>query len=165
MAAVNNLAGRHPDHRRGTSVAPAVTTAEAQAAADLAERIVAGGLALSRRGAHHHHQSDVLRGWVCLNEVPRGDWQTVDRRAPIEQFVTYAFQTDIPPTNATFGFDGGNVAVVPSAQGRAMEVETTTPTCAALQARAGGGPTAAARWRWPRPPSSPPPRRRQSHRA
>ena len=55
---------------------------------------------------------------------------------------TYAFQTDVAATNATFTFndgDGVNVTVVPSTDGRATDVEATTDSImAALQARVNG---------------------------
>ena len=72
-----------------------------------------------------------------------GDWSMVIERAPIEQFVAnYAYQTDIAPTNATFRFEDTNLAVVPSAEGRAADVGPTTDgIMAALEARASGSPT------------------------
>ena len=86
----------------------------------------------------------MLRGWVRLEEAATGgDWSLVIERAPVEQFVTnYALQTDIPPTNATFRFEDTDLAVVPSADGRAADVETTTDDImAALESRASGSPT------------------------
>ena len=67
----------------------------------------------------------------------------VIERAPIEQFVAnYAYQTDIAPTNATFRFEDTNLAVVPSAEGRAADVDPTTDgIMAALDSRANGSPT------------------------
>lgn len=125
-----------------TSVVPAaVQTAEAQAAADLAERVVSADLAVSGADLSTAVTSDVLRGWVHLDEAPSGgDWQLVIERDPIVQFVSnYALETDIAPTNASFGFVSGDVSVVPSAEGRAADVEAGADNIlAALHGRADG---------------------------
>jgi vancomycin resistance protein YoaR len=135
---------------RTSIVPPVVTTAQAQAAADTAERVVGSGLVVAGAELSTEITSDVLRGWVHLDEVGLGEWQLVIARDPVRQFVAnYAFETDVAPTNATFRFAGGanEFEVVPSADGRAADVETTTDSImAALEARASGGqaPPAAA---------------------
>ncbi len=147
MAAVNNLSPADTQiNIEGTHVAPTVTTEQAQAAADRAESIVASGLALSGEELNTTIGPDVLRGWVYLNEVALGEWQTSIGTDAVSQWLeSYAFQTDEPATNATFGFDGGNVSVIPSAQGRALDVETSSANVlAALDARANGEPTSTA---------------------
>jgi vancomycin resistance protein YoaR len=90
--------------------------------------------------------SDVLRGWVHLTDSTTGQWQIVIEREPVQQFVSdYASQTDVPATNATFAFQNGddvNVSVVPSAEGRAADIEATANNIMqALQARATGTPS------------------------
>jgi vancomycin resistance protein YoaR len=129
-------------------VPPAVTTAQAQAASDSYERVVDSDLTVTGADLSTTIPSAVLRGWVHLQQAPgNGNWQIVIEHDPIAQFVSnYASQTDVQPTNATFTFDGGgggvNVKVVPSADGRATQVDTTTANVmAALQARATGGST------------------------
>ncbi len=61
----------------------------------------------------------------------------------MQQYVSdFAMQTDVAPKNASFTFDNGggaNVAVVPSTDGRAADVDTTTNNImTALQARVAG---------------------------
>ena len=127
-----------------SSVLPAINTAEAQAALDLAERVVAADLGVAGAELSTAITSDALRGWVRLDEsATGGDWQLVIERQPVEQFVAnYAFETDIAPKNATFGFVGGNISVIPSEEGRATDVATTSDNImTALQARADGSPT------------------------
>ena len=147
MAAINNLSPADTHiNIAGRRVPPSVSTAQAEAAADSAERIVAEGLALSGEELNTTISPDVLRGWVYLNEVALGDWQTSIGADAITQWLeAYAFQTDVPATNATFGFEGGDVSVIPSAQGRAIDIETSSANVlGALQARADGDPSATA---------------------
>jgi vancomycin resistance protein YoaR len=128
---------------RSSTVLPTVNTAQAQAAADLAERVVAGDLRVAGAELSTAITSDVLRGWVRLDAgTAPGEWQLVIEREPVEHFVAnYAFETDIAPKNATFGFVSSEISVVPSAEGRATDVATTTNNImAALQARADGSP-------------------------
>ena len=147
MAAVNNLSPVSTQITvEGTPVAPTVTTEQAQAAADQAEAVVGNGLSLSGENLTTNIDPDVLRGWVYLNEVSLGDWQLSIAPEPISQYLAaYAATSDIPPTNANFGFTGGNVSVIPSALGRALDVDATTANVlAALQQRADGQDTSQA---------------------
>ncbi|HEY5489433.1 MAG TPA: VanW family protein [Candidatus Limnocylindrales bacterium] len=144
--AVNGTSAANSQISVHTSVVPpAVTTAQAQAAADSYERVVGSDLTVAGADLSTTITSDVLRGWVHLQQGPgNGNWQIVIEHDPIAQFVSnYALQTDVQPANATFTFDGGsgvNVKVVPSADGRATQIDTTTGNImAALQARATGG--------------------------
>jgi vancomycin resistance protein YoaR len=128
---------------QASAVQPSVLTADAQAAVDLAERVMAGSLRVSGADLTTEIPSEVLRGWVRLDESPAGgSWQLVIERGPIEQFVSnFAFETDIAPQNATFGFVSAEISVVPSAEGRATDIETTTNNImAALEGRADGNP-------------------------
>jgi vancomycin resistance protein YoaR len=146
MAAIDNLSPQSTQITiDGTPVLPSVSTEQAQAAADRAERVVASGLTASGAELSTSIDSEVLRGWVHLDQVALGEWQLGIEAAPIAQYLTaYATQTDIPATNATFGFTEGNVTVIPSAEGRALDVETTTANVlAALTARADGTPSQA----------------------
>ena len=144
--AVNGTSAANSSISVHTSVVPpAVTTAQAQAAADSYERVVGSDLTVAGADLSTTITSDVLRGWVHLQQGPgNGNWQIVIEHDPIAQFVSnYALQTDVQPTNATFTFGSGsgvNVKVVPSADGRATQVDATTSNVmAALQARATGG--------------------------
>lgn len=144
LAAVNNTSPADSQITVRTAVVPpTVTTAQAQAAVDAVERVVGTGLAVSGAELTTEIPSDVLRGWVHLEPAGTpGEWRVVIEREPVRQFVAnYALQTDIPPTNASFRFAGGsNFEVVPSAEGRAADVDTTTGSVmAALEARVTGG--------------------------
>lgn len=143
LAAVNNTSPISTSILVSTTVVPpAVSTAQAQAAVDLAEMVVGAPVAISGADLSTAISSEVLRGWVHLEEAASGGaWQLVIERDPIAAFVgNYAFETDIAPTNATFGFEQTDVTVVPSSEGRATDVEATTGNImAALQGRANGG--------------------------
>ena len=117
-----------------------MSTAQAQAAADRAEGVVGTPLPLAGEELSTSISPDVLRGWVSLNQVALGDWQLSIPTEPVSQWLaSYASATDIPPTNASFGFEGTSVSVIPSALGRALDVATTTNNVmAALQERANG---------------------------
>lgn len=141
MAAINNLSPQSTQITvDGTPVLPSVSTEQAQSAADRAERVVASGLSATAADLSTSIDSEVLRGWVHLDQVALGEWQLGIEAAPIAQYLsTYAAGTDIPATNATFGFVDGNVTVIPSAEGRALDLETTTANVlGALRARADG---------------------------
>jgi vancomycin resistance protein YoaR len=143
FAAVNNVSAADTQIMVNTAVVPpAVSTAEAQAAADIAERVIGSDLTVAAADLSTTINSDVLRGWVHLDESPNGgDWQLVIERAPIAQFVAnYGLETDIAPKNASFRFQGGDVTVVDSSEGRSADVEATTNNIlAALEGRATGG--------------------------
>jgi vancomycin resistance protein YoaR len=143
MAVVNNTESADTAVTIHTAVIePAIHTAEAQTAVDLVERVVGSDLTVSGAELSTAITSDTLRGWARLEESPAGgDWQMVVERDPVAQFVSnYAYQTDIPPKNATFGFVSGDISVVPSVDGRAADVEATTDgIMAAIEARANGG--------------------------
>lgn len=129
---------------QASTILPAVNTGQAQAAANLAESVVAGDLRVAGAELSTAITSDVLRGWVRLDAGPAaGDWQLVIEREPVEQFVAnYAFETDIGARNATFGFVSAEISVIPSEDGRATDVAATTNNImAALQARADGTPS------------------------
>jgi vancomycin resistance protein YoaR len=142
VAAVNNTSPADTSVSVHTSVVPpAVTTEQVQAAVDLYEHVVSSGMTIHGAELSTEITPDMLRGWVHLDEAPTGDsWQLVIEREPVRQFVAnYALQTDIPATNATFGFRGGDVEVVPSEDGRAADVEATTNSVmTALNQRADG---------------------------
>lgn len=146
LAAINNVSADN------TSIAieaqplpPAITTAVAQAAADRAERVTAENLAISAAEINATIDAATLRGWVRLDETSPGNWQLAIEQDPITQFVRHlALTVDQPAENASFEFDADGVAkAVPSSEGRAIDVESSSGSIlAALQARADGpGPT------------------------
>jgi vancomycin resistance protein YoaR len=143
IAAINNTSPANTSITvRTSTVPPTITTAQVQSAVDTVERVVSSGLVVSGAELTTEITSDALRGWVHLNETAPGEWQVVIEREPVRQFVeNYAIQTDIPAQNATFRFAGGtDFEVVPSADGRAADIDSTTDgIMAALEARVTGG--------------------------
>lgn len=143
MAAVNNLSPASTQVAiEGAPVVPAVTTEQAQAAADRAERVVSSALTVTGEDLSTTIGAETLRGWVHLDEIAHGEWYLTVESGPVAQYLTaYAAETDIPATNASFDLvsteTGASVTVIPSAQGRALDVNTTTANVvAALAARA-----------------------------
>jgi vancomycin resistance protein YoaR len=142
MAAVNNLSTNSTDIVvEGIPVAPRITTEDAQAAVARSESVVSQPLTISGEDLTTTIDAATLRGWVHLDEIARGEWAVTIESAPIAQYLTsYAAETDIPATNASFDLTstetGAEVSVVPSAQGRAMDVEASTASVmTALSAR------------------------------
>jgi vancomycin resistance protein YoaR len=142
VAAVNNVSTDDAHISVATTVVPpAIETSVAQEAADTAERVMGTDVQVTAAGQTMTLASSSLRGWVHLDPKPDGTgWQLVIERAPIAQAVAdYALTSDVPATNATFAFKGGAIEVVPSANGTATDVETTTDSImAVLQDRAAG---------------------------
>jgi vancomycin resistance protein YoaR len=146
MSAVNNLS---PDSTSisldATPVQPAVTTEQAQAAVDQFNHVVAGPITVSSSAGSATISADELRGWVHLDATAQpGVWQVVVEPGPIDQFAQdLSAQFDTPATNATFAFSGGSVAVKPSSDGQAVDVQTTAANImAALQDRVNGASSA-----------------------
>jgi vancomycin resistance protein YoaR len=142
VSVVNNTSAGDTAISVHTSVVPpAISTEQAQGAADTVERVVGSGLTVQGAELSTDISSDVLRGWVYLDDsAGPGNWQVVIERDPIRQLVSdFALQTDIAPTNATFAFEGSQVKVVASKDGRAADVDRTTDNImAVLQARVTG---------------------------
>ncbi|MEP7360140.1 MAG: VanW family protein [Chloroflexota bacterium] len=129
LAAVDNVSADDAHISVATTVVPpAIETSVAQEAADTAERVMGTDVQISGPALTMTLASSSLRGWVHLDPKPDGTgWQLVIERAPIAQAVAdYALTTDIAPTNASFAFKEGEIKVVPSANGTAIDVETTT---------------------------------------
>ncbi len=143
MSAVNSLSPNNSSISIATTpVEPAVTTQQAQAAVDQLEHVVADSVVVSSDAGSATISSDELRGWTHLDTTDQpGTWQLVIERAPIDQFAQDLGLTfNKPATNATFGFSGGQVVVIPSADGQQVDVESTANNImAALQARVSGG--------------------------
>jgi vancomycin resistance protein YoaR len=142
LAAVDNVTPTDAHINVATTVVPPrIDTATAQAAAELAERVMGTDLRVIGPAQSLTITSDELRGWVHLDLNAEGtNWQLVVERAPIAQAVaSYGLANDIAPQNASFKFQDGAIAVVPSADGLAANVETTTDSImAVLEGRAAG---------------------------
>lgn len=147
MAAVDNLSADDAQVVvQGTTITPAVSTEAAANAAAQAEAVVSSELTLSANDRAVTIDSATLRGWVHLDTVGVGQWQLTIEAEPISQYVaTYALETDVPATNATFELAGGQIRVVPSSQGSAIDLQPSSDSIfAALRSRASGQPQATA---------------------
>ena len=145
LAAVNNVSADDTSIAiEAQPVLPAISTAQAQAAADRAERVTSENLAISAAESTTAIDAATLRGWVRLDETSPGNWQLMIEQEPITQFVRHlALTVDQPAENASFAFNSaGKAAARPSSDGRAIDVESSSDSIhAALQARAdGSGP-------------------------
>jgi vancomycin resistance protein YoaR len=142
LAAVDNVSPADAHVNVATTVVPPrIETATAQAAADLAEQVMGTDLRVTGPAQSMTITSAELRGWVHLDLNAEGtNWQLVVERAPIAQaVVSYGLANDIAPQNASFKFQDGGIAVVPSSDGLAANVETTTDSImAVLEGRAAG---------------------------
>lgn len=148
LAAVDNVATSDAHVSVATTVVPpAIDTAVAQDAADTAERVMGSDVQAAAGTQSMTISSASLRGWVHLDPKSDGSgWQLVIERAPIAQAVhDYGLTSDIAPKNASFAFHEGGITVVPSSEGTATDVETTTNSIMdVLQQRAAGQDAGAA---------------------
>lgn len=145
LAAVNNVSADNTNVAiEAQRVPAAITTAQAQAAADRAERVTSANLAISAAETNATIDAATLRGWVRLDETSAGNWQLIIEQEPITQFVRQlALTVDQPAENASFEFNSNGVAAAtPSSEGRAVDVDSSSDSIlASLQARAdGSGP-------------------------
>jgi vancomycin resistance protein YoaR len=144
LAAVDNVSPTDSHISVATTVVPPrIETTTAQAAADLAEQVMGTDLRVTGLQQQMTIASSELRGWVHLDLNAEGtNWQLVIERAPIAAaVVNHALVNDVPPLNASFKFQDGAIAVVPSADGLAANIETTTDSImAVLEQRASGAP-------------------------
>lgn len=127
-----------------TLIPPQVTTARAQVAVDRAEAIVGSDLTLSGGGTSETITSDMLRGWVRVDEAGVGEWSISLQREPVAQWVaSVAAKTEQEPIEASLRFRDGVVAAVPGQTGQSVDVHSTTDAVyASLLARGDGGPPA-----------------------
>ena len=129
LAAVDNVSTADAHISLATTVVPpAIETSVAQAAADTAERVIGTDVVASAPNQFMTIASSSLRGWVHLDPKPDGTgWDLVIERAPIAQAVAdYGTASNIAPKNATFAYKDGAIAVVPSSDGQAVDVDATT---------------------------------------
>ena len=142
LAAINNVSPADAQISLATTVVPPrIETPTAQAAVDLAEQVMGSDVQAMSLTQTMTITSAELRGWVHLDLNADGTgWQLVIERAPIAQAVDdYGLATDIAPQNASFAFKHDAIEVVPSSDGTATNVETTTNNImAVLEQRAAG---------------------------
>jgi vancomycin resistance protein YoaR len=142
LAAIDNVSTSDAHISVATSdVPPTIETAVAQDAADTAERVMGTDVQAAATGQSMTIDSASLRGWVHLDPKADGNgWQLVIERAPIAQAVLdYGLTSNIAPKNASFAFSDGAITVLPSSDGTATDVETTTNSIMdLLQQRAAG---------------------------
>ena len=145
MVAVDSLSGADSIVRvQATVLTPEISTAQAQAAVDRAESIVAMDLTVTGGGTTETITADMLRGWVRLDEVAVGEWSVTLEREPVAQWVAaVAGATNREPIEASFKLEDGKVLAVPGQTGQLVDVEATTEAVyASLAGRADGAPPA-----------------------
>ena len=141
MAALDNVSAADTEIRVDTeAVAPTVTTAQAQVAADRANAVGAQALRLSAAGSTMTIDAATINGWVRLEPVSATEWDVVLEEAPIVQLVDQLkFDVDVPATNASYTFDSARPVVIPEADGFEIDREPAISAIVdALRGRAGG---------------------------
>jgi len=120
---------------------PAITTAEAQAAADRAHAIIAADLVLADGDQTRTITAETIRDWVTLAPTPEGGF-AADVDATMVEAAVAALADELrkPAVDASFAFGpGGDVVAVPGQDGRQLDAAaTTTLILEALEARAAG---------------------------
>ena len=141
MATLDPVSAADTEIRVDTvSIAPTVTTAQAQAAADRANAVGAQALRLSAAGSTMTIDAATINGWVRLEPVGATEWEVVLEEAPIVQLVDqFKFEVDVPATNASYTFESANPVVIPEADGLEIERESAISAIVdALRGRADG---------------------------
>jgi vancomycin resistance protein YoaR len=125
-----------------TVLHPEISTAQAQAAVDRAEAIVAADLTVTGGGTTETISAELVRGWITLEETAPGVWSVGLQRDPIAQWVApVAAATNQEPIEASFRFAGQHVVAVPGQTGLTVDVGATTDAVhRSLLGRAEGGP-------------------------
>ena len=107
-------------------VEPALTTAEAEAAAETANGMTAHDLTLTAGADEFTVAAEKLRAWVDVAATASGSFDVTlvtDRITPeVEALVE---SVDRPAQDAGYGINGGEITVTPSVEGRALDVEKT----------------------------------------
>ncbi len=146
MAALNNVSPANSTiELEPETISPAVSSAQAQAAADRANAVAAGPLTLTAAATTTTIDASTINGWVHLDESPAGgDWRLVIETGPVAQAVDQVkAQADVRATNASFTFEGTAAVVVPAADGREVDRDAAVGAILAeLEARADGTGTA-----------------------
>ena len=126
MAALDNLSASDTAITvQATPIEPAVTTQQAQAAADSANAVSAAPLVLAAGETSMTIDAATINGWVHLDEATGGgSWQVSIEPAAVYQVVdAYKKQVDVPATNAAWSFEGREKVVSPAADGQEIDRE------------------------------------------
>ncbi len=120
-----------------TLVEPAITTTQAQAAADRANAVTVEPLEISVAGGNATISQETLNGWVHLTEAGPGQWDVRIDEAPIAQWIgLLKREADVPATNAGYTFEGRDAVVTPAANGTEVDAEAAEAAILAeLEAR------------------------------
>lgn len=123
------------------AIEPAISTATAEGAVAHFELVSAEPLTVVGEGRQATIAANEIRGWTRLEQAAPGEWAVIVAADPIAQFVELqALEIDRPAVDATFAFDGDNIAAVRGETGLVVDVETSAADIrAALEARTGGG--------------------------
>jgi vancomycin resistance protein YoaR len=125
------------------AVIPAVTTAEATEAMELAGRLTAPiVLAVDKKGKAQTISSKKLRSWTTFAPTADGGYApTVDTEDVPATLKQLAKKIDKAPVNASFTTSGGSInGVTKSRNGHKLDIEATTAQVAALLAERSVGP-------------------------
>lgn len=128
----------------GEAITPAVTTAEATAAAGLAEAMVAEPLRVSVEDKAYTVPVDALRAWLSFAPTADGGYAPRVTAKPIAASLT-AFGAEVgrPARNAGFRMEGSSVVgVIAAVEGRQLNMAASAASIdQALTARAAGSAT------------------------
>ena len=126
-----------------TPIAPHVSTQQAQAAVDQANRVASVPLSVSVAGRTLTIDPATIRGWTHLDPAGPGAWTLTLEQAPIDQWVALLKSTvDVRPANAGYTFEGTAPVVTPDAPGSALDATAATSAIVgALNARSTGTAT------------------------
>src|SRR4051794_30950547 len=123
-----------------TSVTPAVSTAQAQTAADSANSVAARPLTISVAGTTQTIDAETINGWTHLDPAGTGEWKLTIEQAPIDQWVAVLKSAvDVKPTDAGYTFEGNDAVVTQDAPGTTLDATAASSAIFdALNARASG---------------------------
>ena len=124
----------------GRPIEPAVTTAEATAAAHQARAMTGGGLVLTVDNETFTVKTPTLQKWLAFGPTPDGGYRARVVPGRIQQTLeTLVGEIDQAPRNARFRFsDTRVVGVIPAANGRQIDIaRSTAKITEAMSARSG----------------------------
>jgi vancomycin resistance protein YoaR len=141
MAALNNTS---PDSTsievEARSIEPAISTVQAQAAADQANSVVDEPLTVLAGGTRATIDEQTLSGWVFLDDAAPGEWKLRIDEGAIQQWVALLKRdVDVAATNASYEFEGRRAIATADADGTAIDGEAAEASIlAALNERWSG---------------------------
>lgn len=142
QAAIDNLSAADTQVAvEATVLSPQVTSAQAQAAVDVANRATSQALTVLGGDTRATLTVEQLRGWTHLQQTGVGSWELVIERQAIAEWVAaVARETDRPAVDAAFVWRDERAVPVPGQTGLLVDVEGTTDEIYNhLLARADGG--------------------------